>query len=375
MAQIYRIGVFIHPWHAVTRDMIHGVIRYARTRHDWELFMPWPGQTNWAEQGLEQSLDGTIVRIGSNLDAPPEIGKGKPRVIIGHTASDPIRPDVDWDNQAIGRMGAEHLLEQGHQSLWFCRQGSAGQWYQKVRYEGFCQALEAQRIAPHEILLAGHSIEEIARTIEPLPRPAAIMAATDRMATLILLAARALGRHVPEELAVIGAGDDELICEASSPELSSVVLPGETAGQAAAELLARFLDGEKHAQSTQLLRPTHVAVRRSSDLIAIDDVLVARALRYIRQQATKGLTVPAVRKQIPLSRRALETRFKQAVGRTMEQEIRRLQMDRAKILLKTTSLSMSDIAAAAGFPSAQRLSAVFQRETGKAPREFRGVEK
>ena len=83
------------------------------------------------------------------------------------------------------------------------------------------------------------------------------------------------------KVAVIGAGDDDIICEASTPQLSSVVLPGEEAGLAAAQLLARFLDGQEHAKSPRLLRPSHVAVRRSSDLIAIDDVLIARALAQV----------------------------------------------------------------------------------------------
>lgn len=371
MISRYRIGVYVHPWHAVGRDIIRGVVRYAHSQASWDLFMPWPGQSDWAEYGPEEPLDGAIVRIGSTLDAPVTTGQGKPRVVIGHNLARTLSPDVDWDNLAIGRMGAEHLIEQGHRSLSFYLEGLKYLDYQNMRLEGFQEAAAAHRIKVNIVIPRSRKLEDIAAAFAQVPRPCGVMAATDLLATRLLLAARLMDRHVPEELAVVGAGDDEIICEASTPELSSVVLPGETAGLAAAQLLARFLDGQEHAKSPRLLRPTHVAVRRSSDLIAIDDVLIARALRYIRQHAVQGITVAAVRKQIPLSRRALEIRFKDAVGRTIEQEIRRVQIDRARTLLTSTTLAMSDIAAAAGFPSAQRLSAVFQRETGKAPREFR----
>lgn len=371
MARRFRIGVYVHPWHAVARDIIRGIVRFAHTQPNWDLYMPWPGHTDWWKYDSGETLDAAIVRIGSPLDAPASCGAGIPRVIIGHNQEHVIPPDVDWDNMAIGRMGAEHLIEQGHRSLWFCMEGPYTLDYQSLRRKGFEETIAARRLKTNIIIPKSRRLEDMMEAFSTLPRPAGLMAATDLLATRVLLAARAMGRHIPEDLAVVGAGDDELICEASTPELSSVVLPGEAAGLAAAELLAQFLAGKEHAKSTRLLSPTHVAVRRSSDLIAIDDVLIARALRYIRQHATSGLTVPQVRKQIPLSRRALEMRFKDAVGRTLEQEIRRVQIDRAKTLLTSTRLSMSEIAAAAGFPSAQRLSAVFQRDTGKAPREFR----
>ncbi len=368
MAKKFTIGVFIHPWHAIGRDMIRGIARFAREQPNWEIYLPWPGEVAWATLPHDIKLDGLIVRVGYNLDAPPGLKlENGPKITIGHNVDAPA-PDVDWDNRAIGRLGAEHLIEQGHTHLWFIYRDLD---YQLLRLEGFRAAAKLRHAIVHELNLSQWPMQELAAKMAKIPSPAGIMAATDFFATKVIMAAQISGRHVPEELAIVGAGDDELICQSTSPELSSVALPGEAAGYAAAEQLNKLLRGQSLTGAQRSIKPTHVAVRRSSDLIAIDDVLIARALRYIRQHAYEGLTVPAVRKQIPLSRRTLELRFRAAVGRTIEQEIRRMQIERAKVLLNSTTLNMTEIAAAAGFSSAQRLSAVFQRELHHPPTAFR----
>ena len=131
------------------------------------------------------------------------------------------------------------------------------------------------------------------------------------------------------------------------------------------------MNGEPGPAETIRFAPSYVSVRQSSDLLAVDDPMIIRALRFIREQVTQGITASDVIDTVPLSRRALETRFRRAIGRSLEEEIRRVRVARAQRLLQSTDLPMPDIAARTGFTSAQRMSVVFARLIGEPPTRYR----
>ena len=197
------------------------------------------------------------------------------------------------------------------------------------------------------------------------------MACNDIRGQNVLDACLKLELSVPEQVAVLGVDNDELLCNICSPPLSSVVPSAEAVGYRAAEVLSEMMDGNDVAVTTELIEPLDVAVRQSTDVVAIDDRNLAEALRYIRENACDGISVDDVVRQSSQSRSTLERQVRRYLGRTPQEEIRYVQVKRVKELLLSTELPAETIAGICGFRNPEYLHVVFKRVTGKTTREFR----
>jgi len=176
---------------------------------------------------------------------------------------------------------------------------------------------------------------------------------------------------VPEDVAVVGVDNDDLLCELARPSLSSVIVPAERVGYEAAALLDRLLAGNKPPRDPLLIPPPGVVSRKSSDVLAIDDPVVAQAVRFLRDSAHLPLRVSDVLRAVPVSRRALERRFQAVLGRGLAKEIRRLHVNQAKQLLANSELPMQTIAERCGFSSQYHFSRTFRKAVGTTPTAYR----
>jgi LacI family transcriptional regulator len=165
--------------------------------------------------------------------------------------------------------------------------------------------------------------------------------------------------------------DDVRLCELCNPPLSSVVPNPERIGYEAAALLDRLMAGEKPSQREWLIEPLGVTVRRSTDVLVLDNPEIAAALRYIHEHACQGISVWDVLKRVPLSRTRLEGLFRQYLGHSPRAEIRAVQLREVKRLLVTTDWSLERIAERAGYRHPEYLSVLFKRLTGQTPSEYR----
>jgi LacI family transcriptional regulator len=179
------------------------------------------------------------------------------------------------------------------------------------------------------------------------------------------------GFAVPEEMAVIGVDNDELLCRACDPALSSVIVNAEGVGYRSAELLSALMDSVAPRDLDQIIAPLGVTVRQSTDVVAIDDASIASALQYIRQNACRGINVDDVLRNTPISRSSLERKVRKHLGRTPQEEIRHVQVKKAKELLTTTDLPAEKIANLCGFEHSEYMYVVFKRHVGMTPGEFR----
>jgi LacI family transcriptional regulator len=150
-----------------------------------------------------------------------------------------------------------------------------------------------------------------------------------------------------------------------------VVVPWPSVGRHAAQLVRLALSGETITGKRIVIAPAHVMNRRSSDALAIEDPVVARAVHWIHKHANHSLAVPAVARAAGTSRRRLERRFHAVLGRTVVQEIRRVRVETAKRLLSTTEHELAQIAKLSGFTNAALLSVAFRRELGLPPGAYR----
>lgn len=213
--------------------------------------------------------------------------------------------------------------------------------------------------------------QELTAWLARLPKPLGLMACSDRHAQNVLDACRRAGIAVPDEVAVIGSDNDEAICRLTDPSLSSVADNPGKIGYEAAGLLDQLMAGHTAPPRPLLIPPRGIATRRSTDMIVIEDKLVTRALRFIREHACEPIDVNTVVRTIPLSRSALYRRFRKAVGQSPHEQILRVRLDRVKQLLTQTSLSVARVAALAGFQHPEYMAAAFKRETGMTPGGYR----
>lgn len=170
---------------------------------------------------------------------------------------------------------------------------------------------------------------------------------------------------MPDQIAVLGVDNDDLICELSSPRLSSVFPDTQRTGWQAAELLSRMMCGEQIAPVLRRVPPIAVYARQSTDVTAVEDPHVAKAARFVREHACEGISVSDIAAVVPLARRSLEKRFRSLLGRTLREEIARVQMQCVKDLLISTEPSLAEIAARTGFRHVEYLTVSFKREIGQ----------
>jgi LacI family transcriptional regulator len=211
----------------------------------------------------------------------------------------------------------------------------------------------------------------LVRWLLSLRLPAAILACNDLQAWRAAEVCRTAGFHLPEEISLLGAGNEEMYCESALPPISSIALPSKRIGFEAAALLERMMNGERPPKQPVLLPPVGFVSRQSTDVLAIRDPDVSKALGFIRENAGEPIRVDDVLGTVPVSRRALERKVYAATRRTILDHINHAHLERAKTLLTGTDLSVRAVAAQSGFQSGERMAVLFRQRLRTTPSNYR----
>jgi len=375
------VALLIETSNSYARGLLDGIIAWQREHELWSIYLPEQERGAAPPAWLKHwKGDGIIARIETDAIAAAVRQFHLPMVDVSAARQVAGIPWVETNDEAIARLAAEYLLERGFRDLAFC--GETHFNWSRWREEHFVAHVRAAGATCHVFrsknrFAQGYSWNRERRRmmnwIGRLPKPVGIMACYDIKGQQVLDVCRELDVAVPEQIAVLGVDNDERLCNLCSPPLSSVIPDTLRTGYEAARLLDRMMRGEKVAADSVLIDPLGVAERRSTDILAMDDADVVTALRFIRDHALEGINVADVLKLVPLSRRALEARFRKQIGRTPHQEIERLRMDRVKQLLSETKLSLYAIAERTGFRQADYLAVAFKRYAGVTPGAYRKV--
>jgi len=371
MARPQRIALVIDPGSGYGRAVIRGVrgfvehLAQGKGADRWLLELAQPGDLSSRTLDAD-SLQGALVHTAS-----PEMmadGRAMPAVVgLSDAASQWIGRGVGIDNAAVGRAAAEHLLGLEPVGLGCCGPDAS---FAASRFEAFEQAVRA---ADGSATWCGidQPESELLDWLIDLPKPAAVFACNDLTGLRVMNLCRVAGVAVPDELAILGVDNDELICELARPSLSSIVVPAERVGDEAAAMLHRLLAGRAEAPGATRLPPGPVIRRQSTQPVRTEDPHVRRALRYLREHATERIQIEDVLAVVGCSRRHLEQLMKGAIGRTPGQELTRLRIERAKMLLARNDLTIDEVARRCGYRDGVRLSVAFKREVGLTPGTFR----
>ncbi|MHB1767538.1 MAG: AraC family transcriptional regulator [Phycisphaerae bacterium] len=389
MAAHRRIALLIESSRAYGRRVLQGITQYSRCHGQWSLYYEQRQTAEAPPKWLRNWRgDGIIARVDDAALARAIRRTGLPAVDLrGNVFSS--MPVIKNDSAAVAELCANHLLERGFYHLAYC--GFAGLSYSEQRLEYFRLYLAKRGLSCHVHLSASpeasagqRAIESVGLRPDPkliqwigrLPKPVGIMACNDVRGQQVLNTCRELDIAVPEQIAVVGVDNDDVLCDLSYPPMSSVELDTQRVGCEAAALLDRLMAGEPTQHSPLLIRPVRVIVRQSTDILAIDDPHVAEAVRHIRLHAIDGIKVEGVLDHLAakdklISRRTLERRFANLLGRTLNEEIMRVRLDRVKSLLLETDWPLCKIAQRSGFEFAEYMSVAFKRELQITPGEFR----
>jgi len=370
----FRVGLLIHSPDNSGNQLLDGIVQYVRLNPHWNAeYTAW-----WRPKRLTDflGLDGIIIRPSQNLPIRLVADLSIPVVDVSssHRKLSHI-PRVGVDNIAVGQVGARHFLDRGHKNLAFV--GRTKLVFARHRSQGFEQVAKDAGASVFSFTSAGRLsgwsresvLEPIAQWLKTLPKPLGVMADSDNTARLVLEACRGHLR-VPEEVAVVGVDNDDHLCELSTPALSSIALDLQRVGFRAASLLEELMNRRKVAKDPIYLPPGELHVRRSSDVFAVQDEVVAKAMRYIQDNAHEGLTVRNICRHVMTAPRSLELRFRQAIGRSPREEIRLARIRLAKKLL-STPISIASVAAKVGFSSQSRFGFLFKQDTGVSPLAYR----
>jgi len=374
-----RVALLIETSNAYARGVTRGIVEFVRHHEPWSIVVQEQGRGADPPRWLKGwKGDGMIARIET-----PEIAQAITRVgcpVVDVSAGRYLKhvPWVETDDRSVVDLAVEHLLERGFQSLAFC--GDAGFNWSVWRQTYFTEIVQQRgaRSFVHETAARtspGYSWPRVRaglkRWLKKLPRPIGVIACYDIRAQQLLDLCREQDIGVPEEMAVIGVDNDELLCELAEPPLTSVICNTHRTGYLAASLLQRQMDGEQIGGEATLLKPIGVATRQSTETLVIEDPDIAAALRFIREHAWQGINVADVLRVVPLTRRVLEKRFRRSIGRTPHEEINRLRIGRVKQLLLETDLTLSEIATRTGYQHDEYLSVAFKKAVGCPPGRFR----
>ncbi len=367
--ETYRIGVF------------HGIIDYARKHTQWKLlynvrtFSLVHRYKNYED--LEKlGADGIIFSTRTPERIEAIRATGLPAISISNNPGKGF-PCVVTDDVEVGRMGARHFLERGFVNFAFV--GSDKELWEIHRRRGFEEAIAERCPSCYffrdekdaDFDMDHRTADELEAWLKNLPRPLAVMAADDGRALHVLEACHDLGISVPSEVAILGVDNTIVVCDSLLPSLSSVAQNNERVGWEAAALLDRMLQGKDPGEHDIVIPPREVVTRMSSDVIAVDDPGLGRALAFIHANLAEPISVDQIARAAGVSKSFLEKRIRVHLGTTITGIIRDQRLKAAMKLMVETPMLLKEIAEATGFRRPTYFCNVFHEVMGESPRQWR----
>ena len=216
--------------------------------------------------------------------------------------------------------------------------------------------------------------QELVTWLKELPKPIGILVSCDILGCHLTHLAKESGLSIPEDIAILGIDNNEAICNICIPRLSSIALNLNKAGYDAAELLYKIITGKQQLDGQRInIQPMQIKERASTDIFAVDDTDVVKALKYIRQNSHKLMQVDDVAQHVCTSKRSLQIKFQNLLNHSIHEEIIYAHFRVARTLLLETDISIDQIAIRSGFRTSSNMRRAFLEISGMLPHKFRQV--
>jgi len=360
-------------------SVIRGIADYSQNHGHWNLLIDPQDHDQRSSLPDLWSGDGVIVRFSNRLQVDQVRGRRVPTVNVDNLFEGlPGVCNVVTDDEHRAQLAFNHLRDRGFEK--FAYFAPPNPRYSPKRGETFINIVRAAGLECHEYkpgYRIGRKIgwaeqqRRVSRWLSLLPRPIAIFTVDAQRGRQLAEICHMSGVRVPDQVAILAGDTDDLMCEVCTPPLSSIALAGRRIGYEAAALLDRMMQGEPPPKQTVKIPPHGVISRQSTDILAIDDDTVVRALRFIQQRAFQDIVVKDILHEVPVSRRSLEIQFRRYLGRSPAEEIRRVRLEKGRELLARTDMSIGEIASSCGFANGTRFGVAFRKRFGKTPLAYR----
>lgn len=374
-----RIAILAETSLASGRQIVTGISRFLDERNDWSVFQHSGPLGAMDPTAINQwQGDGIIARIANAELLELIQAKGLPTVdVLGNINPQPF-PLVKCNDASIGTTVAQHFIEHTHTNFGFI--GLNNERWSIERESGFIAEIEAhggtvqsyhlnQSRTPNQP--AGVNFNSVKDWLSNLQTPIGIMVASDQFAPIIFEACHQIGLTIPENVSVVSVDNDRPFCNLCRPRLSSVEPNHELVGYRAAQILEKLINGETLKEEVIEINRHTLHPRLSSDLIAIEDPALLKALNYTREHACSGTSIDAIAKAAGLSRSLLQRRFRQVLNRTVGEIILTEKLRSAREMLRETRLPISLVAERSGFNCQEYMNHIFKKHLKTTPRKYR----
>lgn len=368
-----------------SRRLLEGMIRYSKKVGPWSfLRMPFHYQMMYGERSVVEyakkwKADAIVAQL-RDIDFELLKELNIPIIVQNYKDRGKNISNLTGDYYNTGRMAADFFMARGYKN--FAYYGFRNTIWSRERHMGYedqvekfgykCDALEVDSIDDKEI---AYNVELVENWLKGLPKPVALFACDDYFALQISETCNSLSINIPDEVAILGVDNDELLCNLSTPPLSSIVLDVENGGYQAAKLLDKLIKKEITEDFNIVIEPLYVENRGSTERYAVDDEYVQQVLDFIHRNFREKITVQDLVELVPLSRRVLEKKFKEATGTSIYQCVLDHRIEHFVKLLLTTDCHLPDAAVQSGFDDYKNVSRIFKKYKSISPVEYRKLYK
>lgn len=364
------------------RALLRGIARYSSLYGPWTMEREIPFYLTRQEGGNKVKkpckwlADGIITRDSREIRALLSI----PVPVIYASYLDENTPNISrilTADEEIAKLGAMHFLQRGFRTFGYI--GYDNMYWSRNRGKYFCQEIQRHHYQVYCFQQSDKKADRqwaqeqflLADWLSSLPKPCAVFCCNDDRAEQVLAACRFVGLQVPENIAVLGVDNDDIICSLANPPISSIALNIENAGFRAAQLLDQMMSGKQTESQTIIVEPRTVVTRQSSDVSAIEDKDVAEAVSYIRHHCNEPIQVSDVLRAVSISRRSIYDKFKRELQCSIYAFIKNRRIEQIGRLLSETDIPVSQIALKMGFHSADHIAQYFRSQKGMNPLDYR----
>ena len=364
-----------------SRNLLKGIVRYSKEVGNWS-FQRMPlyyrmlyGENGVVEWAKKWQADAIIAQLSDvNIELLNDLNI--PIIVQNYRDRNKAVSNLTGDYFNTGVMAAKFFLNRGYRNFAFY--GFKGAIWSRERADGYSHEIEKQGYKLAVLENDNKDKEEwsynhtvLGNWLQSLPKPVALFACDDHFALQISETCNVYNINVPDDIAILGVDNDDLLCNISDPSLSSIVLDVENGGYNAGKLLHQLITKEITEPFNIVVNPLIIERRKSTEKYAVSDKNIRTILNYIEKNYANHLSVEELVKQVPLSRRVLEKKFKEETGESLYQYIQNYRIDQFTRLLITTDYSLFEAALQSGFENYKNVSRIFRKYKSLSPAEYR----
>ena len=314
-----------------------------------------------------------ILGLWHNIDTEEAKKLGIPIFLRTYRKEYPDFPMLTGYYKDFGAYAADYFINQNFHNYAFI--GRKDIIWSMFRREGYCGQVASVRKKEafvYEVEDFQSETEAISTWLHSLPKPTALLACNDFMARQVTEICLLENIRIPEDISLLGVDNDEFMCNISSPTLSSIRLNFEKHGYDLAKILFKMIREKQIWPARIAVEAIGVVERMSTRHKIISDPYIREIVEFIKHNYTQDIDIRKLVSFIPLSRRAIELKFKKEMHPyTITSYLTKLRLDHFCHLLEHTSMPIKEAAEQSGFIESSNFSTIFRKHMGCTPSAYR----